>query len=200
MKKYLLVLLLTPLSVFAQNSGGANAIFSGNSDLKGFGSYEMKLTQIADATSLFIGASGGVTVNKTFMFGIAGYGLAASPDIESINSNYRLNGGYGGLLLGFNIFPREVVHLSFPIVIGVGSMYLTDPYFFSGTSDSDLTIEKSGFMVIEPGANLEFNVTRFFHLGMGASYRYVQGLSMNSLTDEQLLGWAINLNLKIGSF
>ncbi len=200
MKKYLLVLLLTPLSVFAQNSGGANAIFSGNSDLKGFGSYEMKLTQIADATSLFIGASGGVTVNKTFMFGIAGYGLAASPDIESINSNYRLNGGYGGLLLGFNIFPREVVHLSFPIVIGVGSMYLTDPYFFSGTSDSDLTIEKSGFMVIEPGANLEFNVTRFFHLGMGASYRYVQGLSMNSLTDEQLLGWAINLNLKFGSF
>jgi len=200
MKKYLLALLLTPLSVFAQNSGGANAIFSGNSDLKGFGSYEMKLTQIADATSLFIGASGGVTVNKTFMFGIAGYGLAASPDIESINSNYRLNGGYGGLLLGFNIFPREVVHLSFPIVIGVGSMYLTDPYFFSGTSDSDLTIEKSGFMVIEPGANLEFNVTRFFHLGMGASYRYVQGLSMNSLTDEQLLGWAINLNLKFGSF
>ena len=55
-------------------------------------------------------------------------------------------------------------------------------------------------MVVEPGANLEFNVTRFFHLGLGASYRYVQGLSMSSLTDEQLLSWAINLNLKFGSF
>ncbi len=135
------------------------------------------------------------------MFGIAGYGLAASPEIGSLSStDYRLNGGYGGLLIGFNLFPREVVRISFPILFGGGKMYLTEPFFFSGSPDTDLTIEKSGFMVVEPAANLEFNVTRFFHLGLGASYRYVQGLSMSSLTDEQLLSWAINLNLKFGSF
>lgn len=201
MKKYLYILMILPFGAFAQYTSDANAIFSGNSDLKGFGVYEMKLTQISDATSLFIGASGGVTVNKVFMFGIASYGLATSPEIGALRgTGYRLNGGYGGLLIGFNVFPREVVHISFPIVFGVGKMYLTDPFFFSGSSDSDLTIEQSGFMVVEPSAILEFNVTRFFHLGLGASYRYVQGLSMSSLTDEQLLGWAMNLNLKFGSF
>ena len=162
----------------------------------------MKLTQIADNTSLFIGASGGVTVNKVFTFGVAGYGLVTNPEIQqyATSTQLQLNGGYGGLIIGFTILPREVVHLSIPILIGGGSMYLTDPFYFQNTEDSEYTVEKSGFMVVEPGANLEFNVTRFFHLGMGASYRYVQGLSMSSLTDEQLLGWAINLNLKFGSF
>lgn len=200
-KLFILLFISFATVVYAQESSDANTIFSRSSELKGFGAYEMKLTQISDITSLFIGASGGVTVNKIFMFGIAGYGLVSNPEIveSSTSTPLRLNGGYGGLLFGFNVFPRKVVHLSFPIVIGGGSMYLTDPFYFQD-SDSEFTVEKSGFMVVEPGANLEFNVTRFFHLGMGASYRYVQGLSMNSLTDEQLLGWAINLNLKFGSF
>lgn len=200
MKNYLL-LICTVLALSATAQDDAKSIFGGSSELKGFGAYEMKLTPIKDVTSLFIGASGGVTVNKFFMLGVAGYGLSSTPELtDAAGTNLRLNGGYGGLLMGFNIFPREVVHLSIPIVLGGGSMYLTDPNYFSGTSDSDFTVEKSGFMVIEPGANLEFNVTRFFHLGMGASYRYVQGLNMTNLTDEQLLGWSINLNLKFGSF
>ena len=197
---HVILLLCVATLVSAQDTSEAKAIFSGTSELKGFGSYEMKLTQIADKTSLFIGASGGVTVNKYFMLGLAGYGLVTNPELNTTPADLRLNGGYGGLLIGFNAFPRQVVHLSFPIIIGGGSMYLTDPYFFQNPSDSDYTVEQSGFMVVEPGANLEFNVTRFFHLGMGASYRYVQGLTMANLTDEQLLGWTINLNLKFGSF
>ena len=200
---FILLLTLVPFLVLGQNdSDEAKSIFSGGSEIKGFGAFEMKLTPIADKTSLFIGAKGGVNVNKYFMLGLAGYGLASGTDIpgEIPPKDLRLNGGYGGLLVGFNIFPREVVHLSIPIVFGAGKMYLTDPTFFSGNSDSDYTIENSSFMVVEPGANLVFNVTSFFRLGMGASYRYVQGLSLTNLTDEQLLGWAINLNLKFGSF
>ena len=175
--------------LLAQESTDPQSIFSGSSDLTGFGSYDMKLTQIKDGTSLFIGARGGVTVNKYFSIGAAGYGLVNAPEIEDASStSLKMNGGYGGLLIGFQLFPRKVVHLSFPIILGGGSMYLTDPNYFQNTSDSDFTVEKSAFMVVEPGANLEFNITRFFHLEMGASYRYVNGLNMENLTDEQLLG------------
>jgi hypothetical protein len=200
--RYIIILfVISSHALLAQNSSDPQAIFSGNSDLKGFGSYDMKLTPIADNTSLFIGAKGGVTVNKFFSLGAAGYGLVSSSDIISENGvPLKLNGGYGGLLIGFQAFPRKVVHLSFPIILGGGTMYLTDEYFFQNPSDSDFTVEKSGFVVVEPGAHLEFNVTRFFHLEMGASYRYVQGLNMRNLTDEQLLGWAIDLSLKFGSF
>ena len=200
---FILFITFVPLLVLGQNnSDEARSIFSGGSEIKGFGTFEMKLTPIADKTSLFIGATGGVNVNKYFMLGVAGYGLASGTVIsgEVPPKDLRLNGGYGGLLVGFNIFPREVVHLSIPIIFGVGKMYITDPDFFQDTSDSDYTIEKSTFMVVEPGAYLEFNVTSFFRLGIGGSYRYVQGLSLTNLTDGQLLGWAINLNLKFGSF
>lgn len=199
----LLFLFFISFSVYSQDrSNDAQFIFSGGSEIKGFGSFEMKLTPIADKTSLFIGASGGVTVNKFFILGLSGYGLASGTELTGAISSkkLRLNGGYGGLLVGFNIFPREVVHLTIPIVFGVGRMYITDPNYFQTTSDSDYTIEKSAFMVVEPGANLEFNVTPFFRLGTGASYRYVQGLNLTNLTDEQLLGWAINLSLKFGKF
>ncbi len=54
MKKFLYILMLLPFGAFAQYASDANVIFSGNSDLKGFGAYEMKLTQISDATSLFL--------------------------------------------------------------------------------------------------------------------------------------------------
>jgi hypothetical protein len=204
-QKTIFILLITfvPFLVLGQNdSDEARSIFSGGSEIKGFGAFEMKLTPIADRTSLFIGASGGVNVNKYFMLGVAGYGLASGTEIsgEIPPKDLRLNGGYGGLLIGFNIFSREVVHLSIPIVFGAGKMYLTDPNFFSSNSDSEYTIENSAFMVVEPGAILVFNVTTFFRLGIGGSYRYVQGLNLTNLTDEQLLGWAINLNLKFGSF
>ncbi len=204
-QKIIFIFLLTfvPFLVLGQNnSDEVMSIFSGGSEIKGFGAFEMKLTPIADRTSLFIGATGGVNVNKYFMLGVAGYGLASGTEIsgEIPPKDLRLNGGYGGLLVGFNIFSREVVHLSIPIVFGVGQMYITDPTFFSNSSDSDYTIENSAFMVVEPGANVVFNITSFFRLGMGGSYRYVQGLSLTNLTDEQLLGWAINLNLRFGSF
>ncbi len=198
----ILLIFLAPWVYGQDNSDDAKSIFSGGSEIKGFGSFDMKLTPIDDITSLFIGASGGVTVNKFFILGLSGYGLVSGTELtgEVSSKKLNLNGGYGGLLVGFNIFPREVVHLTIPIVFGIGRMYVTDPNFFKNTSDSDYTIEKSSFMVVEPGANLEFNVTPFFRLGMGASYRYVQGLSLTNLTDEQLLGWTINLSLKFGKF
>ena len=188
-------------SINAQDNE-VNALFSGTSELKGFGAMEMKLTRIVGNTGMMIGASGGAIVNKSLIVGMAGYGIVSNTVVQGSvpGTDLDLYGGYGGLVLGFNVLPREVVHLSVPVILGAGTIYLSDPNFFNYTSDSEYTIEKSTFLVVEPGAYLEFNVTRFFRLGIGASYRYVQGSAFTNLTDEELSDWSANLQLKFGRF
>jgi len=182
-------------SIFSNGDGGGV-------EMKGFGSFEMKLSPIAGKTALLVGASGGVTINKFFILGISGYGIATNVEIYGwdVNRPLRLYGGYGGMLLGFNIFPREIVHFTFPVVVGGGHVYLVDPNYFSNTSDRDYSLEQSSFMIVEPGANLEFNVTRFFRLAMGVSYRFVNGLNFANMADEELNDWSANLELKFGRF
>ena len=201
-KTFLLgILFLTSLTVMAQDEE-VNSLFSGNQELKGFGALDLKLTRIVDNTAMVIGAQGGAIVNKSLIVGFAGYGIVSNARVQSNPpaTEYDLYGGYGGLVLGFNLLPREVVHLSVPVVVGAGTIHLSDPNFFTYTSDSDFTVEQSTFFVAEPAAYLEFNVTRFFRLGLGASYRYVQGSSFSNLTDEDLSDWTANLQLKFGRF
>ena len=151
---------------------------------------------------LLVGVTGGVTVNKYLIFGLGGYGLATKTTIQGTNPDkpLRLYGGYGGAVLGFNLFPRQVVHLSFPILIGAGTFYLEDETFFNNSFDPEYTIEKSSFFVAEPTALLEINVTSFFRFGAGVGYRYIDGLDMENLTSDDLSDWSGTLVFKFGRF
>ena len=177
-------------------------IFKNNTDLKGFGTIEMKLSDILNETGLLIGGNGGVTVNKYFLFGAGGYGIVTKTTVPGTNPDepLRLYGGYGGLMIGFNLFPREVVHLSFPILIGAGNIDIVDENFFSNSFDQDFTVERSAFFVAEPGVLLEINVTSFFHLGLGASYRYIDGLNMANINSSDLTDWSGNVSFKFGGY
>jgi hypothetical protein len=56
------------------------------------------------------------------------------------------------------------------------------------------------FFVVEPSFNLELNVASHFRVGFGVSYRYVNGLDIAGITEEDLTGVSANLNFKFGSF
>jgi hypothetical protein len=203
-------MLLLSLTLTAQdNESEVNYIFKKTTELKGFGTVEMKLSQIIDRDDpaedeigLLIGGTGGITINKHLIFGVGGYGIVTKTTIQGVNpaKPLRMYGGYGGLLLGINLFPREVVHLSFPVLLGVGNIDLVDETYFDISNDADFTVERSAFFVAEPGAVIEVNVTPFFHLGVGASYRFIDGLDMVNLSSSDLTNWSGNLILKFGGF
>ena len=67
------------------------------------------------------------------------------------------------------------------------------------TSD-DSEIESSGIFVIEPGINLEFNVSKYFIPGISLSYRQVFGSSLVNLSDQDISGVSIGLMFKFGNF
>ena len=69
----------------------------------------------------------------------------------------HLYGGYGGAILGFEVAPLKVVNLSFPVLLGVGEFEITDRPVRDSNNNNWGLVESSGFIVIEPGVQLQLN-------------------------------------------
>jgi hypothetical protein len=54
--------------------------------------------------------------------------------------------------------------------------------------------------VMEPTVGVEMNITTFFRLGFGASYRYVSGVNIYGLTNKELSDVTGTITLKFGTF
>jgi hypothetical protein len=174
--------------------------------VRGFGSLDMRMTELTDDLGLLMGAHGGIILNNHFVIGLGGYGLTSNFQVEGSESpeDLYLYGGYGGLILGGIFSPKEVVHIYTPVLIGAGGMEVTDrnylnnfhrPYPPFGTF-----AETSAFFMVEPGLDVEINVTRFFKIGLGASYRLVRQSDLITVSDKDLSGFSGGLSLKFGKF
>ena len=172
--------------------------------VRGFGSLDMRMTEFKDDLGLLMGAHGGIILNNHFVIGLGGYGLTSnfSLDNNEATDPLYMYGGYGGLILGGIFSPKEVVHIYTPVLIGAGGMEITNRNYFSnfhrpfhGTS-----LESSAFFVVEPGIEVEINVTRFFKIGLGASYRLVRESDLKLVSNSELSGFSGGLSLKFGKF
>ena len=137
--------------------------------------------------------------------GVGGYGITTNvefeglvgPDVKPLN----MHGGYAGIIVGGMILSKEVIHLTIPIFLGAGSVQVSDEDFFPNRpNDAEFIIERSAFMVIEPGAQLEFNITEYFRFAAGMSYRYVTGTELDNIRDRQLRGSSIMVSFRFGRY
>jgi hypothetical protein len=86
----------------------------------------------------------------------------------SLDKDVFLTGGYGGLYIEPILFPRSLVHLSFPVLFGAGGI----SYISKDLDINNNFIEDSkAFLLIEPSAEIELNLTKYFRISFGASYR-----------------------------
>jgi hypothetical protein len=60
--------------------------------------------------------------------------------------------------------------------------------------------ETDFLFVLEPAVNAELNVTSWFHLNAGASYRLVSGVSQEKLENSDFSGMTATLTFKFGKF
>ena len=174
-------------------------------ELNGFGGADLKITDLVGEKGLIAGGYGGALVNRRYMIGVAGYGITTELEFDGMvgaeAKPLNLYGGYGGLLVGFMIGSKEVIHLNFPIVFGIGQVEVSDKNFFpNNPNDAEFAIESSAFVVIEPAAQVEFNVTQYFRIAAGMSYRYITGSDLDNISDNQLSGSAIVMSFKFGRF
>jgi hypothetical protein len=135
--------------------------------------------------------------------GIGGTGFINEFHYEpALNKDVFLTGGYGGIYVEPILLPRFPVHLSFPVLLGAGGIsYIS--------KDQDLNnnfIEDSrAFLLIEPSAEIELNLTRFFRIAFGASYRLPTDFNVGfhgdyNINVESLRSLSYTMTLKFGKF
>lgn len=234
MKKitFLLICWVITLSVFAQDtlkttnpdshSSKIHTLFgNGNGSCKishGFfiemnGGYSM-----FGSKSVFLpGISMGMILDHHWTIGATGSFLGNRDGLHESNIYYDsstskmhgayLNGGYGGLLLEYTLLPNSKVHVSFPLLIGGGSMDYTPSIHhdstFSNFSHKEFHhnyISRDRFFVVEPGVRLEFNLVRAMRLGIGISYRYSPDFKLQNTSSDLLNQFTAKISLRFGKF
>lgn len=215
-----LILLSISILISAQEeeSQEFRTIFGSGFKSGGYGAPEIKVGPINGNTGLLLGGRGGWIIGHKFVIGGGGYGLTSNNTFQENPADkpasvpgdstrtIGIDMGYGGLILEFIALPKSAVHLSFPVLIGGGGSSLgaktyvgQSSYYPEGWETYDF-IESTGFFVFEPGVFAELNMTKFFRLSAGATYRLIAGADLQRLNNKNLSGFTFSLALKFGSF
>ena len=173
----------------AQETGRASELRHG-----GFGGPTIKLTQMDGQFSVMMGGRGGWVINESVVIGGGGYALVNGGSFDDLTDGAgTLEMAYGGLELGYLHRLGDHVDLSFGLMVGAGSV-AWEPDGEMGERTDD------GFFVLEPESGITLSVTRAIRLGLGVSYRLVQGAELFELEGGDLSGIAGVVSLRFGSF
>ena len=170
----------------------------------GYGAISFQYAQIDDRDAFVFGARGGVLLGHMIAIGIGGKGFFNDGQYNSITgADVSLAGGYGGFFFEPILVPNFPVHVSFPVLFGAGGVGIMslqnndwEDTFNSEASDA--------FMVIEPGVELELNITHFFRFCIGGYYRYTSDIDVRDpdyeVSSDILRGFSGGVTFKFGRF
>jgi hypothetical protein len=177
---------------------------------------EFQYGQFKGPFTSFAGGSAMLLFNKKFAIGVSmqhNVYLSYSP---SGISPLVLTGGFGGLKMEYTCNPDAAVHLSFPLLIGMGraradsATYVYDRWndTLSNQKGQNYDYGRRGIrneaFIIQPGIQVEANVLSFVKLFAGANYRFALATYSSSnntiVPANSLQGLSLNIGLKAGIF
>ncbi|MDG5765867.1 hypothetical protein QA596_00220 [Balneolales bacterium ANBcel1] len=176
-------------------------LFDGNVRHGGFGGPVVKFSSIDGKTGVWVGGRGGWILNfsneHAISLGGGGYGLVTehqvpNPSVPLVSEFAAI--GYGGFEMEYTNRTYQLVHFTASTLIGAGGATTRDSDYVEIDSDANT------FFVLEPGLNIEMNVTSFFRIATGVSYFYTSGISKAGLQDSDFSGFKGKLTFKFGSF
>lgn len=158
--------------------------------------------QIKGKGTYLAGAKVAYVANHQFEIGFEGVGFYSEQDYRAPGiSNKDLYGGYGGLHLEPIFFGSSRVNLSFPLLIGAGAVGYTYTSLRDTFDYGDPTIEDwDPFFIVEPGASLLFNISRYVQLELGAKYRFSSSVRLYPDGLKNIDGFSTGIGVKIGVF
>ena len=165
----------------------------------GFAALVIKATSFVSGTDMVTGARVGWIVNHSLILGGGIYTLTStSPVPEEARKNYhgrelKLTATYWGAEFEYAFLPQRLVHLSVSSFIGTGGIGYIDQY------DNDFHIT-DGVYVIEPALHGTLNISRWFRVSPGISYRFVTDTSLVGLDNTNMSGISGIITLRFGRF
>ncbi len=169
-----------------------------------YGAFSLGYSEIDNSDAFVAGMRGGVIFNNKLAVGLAGYGFINNPDkyhYSDPNMNdFFLAGGYGGLFIEPIIAGTKPVHVSFPILVGIGGVALVEDdgnWYDDHYPDK---LDKDFIFVFEPGVELEFNLAKYFRMAASATYRFTSDVDLLATDTDALQGFQFGLTFKFGKF
>ena len=205
---FILALILAVFAAGAQDVYQDNEIrtvFSRNRSNGAYGAFSMGYSQIDGRDAFVAGGRGAFIFDHSLAIGLAGYGFVNNLDVHSYrysNNELSLTGGYGGFFIEPIVAGRSPIHLSFPVLFGIGGISQIDlnAWDYYGPANPIDNYDYDVFFIIEPAAELEFNLARFFRTAAYVSYRYTSNIQMYGTDENVLNGFSFGLTFKFGKF
>ena len=206
--KMFLLLTFASVLAFAQEEGGNSEIRT-LSGQKGLGFYiagTAGYSQIESKDAIIIGSRAALIFSHSTAVGLAGYGffnnLGGYHWPVGTEPWYSLSGGYGGIFIEPIIAGSKPVHVSFPVLFGMGGAGLvrvTGNNTWEDPFDIDLP-ENDIFFIIEPAVDIELNLAQFFRTAITLGYRFTSNVELTGKTPDVLKGLHFGLVFKLGKF
>lgn len=202
------ILLLIPCIAWSQATsplntdadGDQETLFSGDIRHGGYGGPMYGVTFFNGEPTYLRGTRGAWVINLTdthaLNLGLAGYRSATAFDVtewENDGPAPRLTSRYRGFEMEYVNRSYNLFHFSMQLLVGAGTVEYDD-------SNVDVDRTRDDHFVLQPGANANLNVTRWFRLTSGVLYRYAAGVSLPGTSTRDLSGLSAYLSLRFGRF
>ena len=163
----------------------------------------IKYTSICDEAAWLVGLRTALLFDRSFTVGAGGYSLAtdihAPSEVRRIHrrSNMEMEMTYGGMELEYIYRPYKLAHFSFYSLIGAGNIGYGDEGASEEEDDFD---KKDAVFVIEPAVHSTVNVTRWFGISAGISYRIITDFQLAGVDEKDMSGFSGILSFMFGKF
>ena len=138
------------------------------------------------------GIRAGIFLDRRVSVGIAAHAVG-NDDSYFYGTPVRSVGSYGGLLLQYVVQSNRLVHATFESTLGTGRWCV------------EISEERDGcmgrnFLVFEPVANIELNVSRHVRVATGVGYRFAVAGGGSGPNSDDMSSLVARTSLIFGSF
>ena len=185
---FILSLFTGMIQLYAQQEEETTqSILSDKTVISGFGSPFVEFSSVNNQFAVCVGGGGALMIDHTFFIGGYFEGITTNhymPDLsEFVNiEEPGISFEHGGIWMGYVYKPKKAVHGGLSIKLGWGEIDLEgDGYNYNPDLDYDF---RDRIFTVQPQVEVEFNMTKWFKINVGAGYRIVTGIDATYQDDQ----------------
>ena len=159
-------------------------------EYSGYAAPVVKYTKIDNDSAILAGGNCGLMMSGANL-GIGYYRHMGYIKRAIDGDEKKIRMGYGGGILGYHFFRKNVFNFSISSLLGAGA---------ATYHPKAKKTEKDYFFAAEPELNIYMNIINFCRLGVGGGYRYINGIERTEFTDKDYTGYSIHVMFQFGNF
>ena len=163
-------------------------------------------TRFANTDVAQVCGEGAVIIDHALTFGGGGCGIAMLIHAAQFGNpphdpRDRLSFGYGGAIVRYHFYSRQMVNLGVGALIGAGGLAIGTLTGSAEDNNQDYQPKRTeALFVFEPQIGAYLNITRWLRVGASAGYRIVSPVSTPGLSASDVGGLSVGGRIDIGWF